>query len=89
MRHNEVNRRLTMDLMNLYGFVRVAAQTIVISLRTAPKVRGPTTKYDEWRVWFQEVIVTSNYHYGALHRYLDIDGATTELKVYFDSFYFY
>ena len=68
------------------ALVRVAAQTIVISLRTAPKVRGPTTKYDEWRVWFQ-VIVTSNYHYGALHRYLDINGAKTKIKAYFSSFY--
>ena len=29
------------------ALVRVAAQTIVIFLRTGPKVRGPTTKYDE------------------------------------------
>ena len=63
------------------ALVRVAAQTIVISLRTGPKVRGPTTKYDEWRVWFQ-VIVTSNYHYGAIHRYLETDGAQTEMDFF-------
>ena len=71
------------------ALVRVAAQTIVISLRTAPKVRGLTTKYDEWRVWFQVSVTSSNYHYGAIHRYLETDGAKTEMKAYFSSFYFY